>query len=240
MILSALPDAQSLQQAALSCPGVYHAFMSAEYAVSSQVVTNQVDAAVLSEAVITIASYDELNVEDGSAWEDVRQFLQLHYEPASSPTRFWNLRRACRLGKLHPCVQDFSRKFAIFSLPTGPQLPPQLPPRLRTLTHTESCRIERSFYRFQNYYNIVAQACGGRTISKAKRRRGGRSPLLTTPYAIFWSKYSSWEVEQLGCAYDFLNRAFHASKHPIRVTLPIDGHLDARRQTILGSSPFHP
>jgi hypothetical protein len=55
-LLAALADLASLRSAALSCPSMYHAFVNAEKLITNQVVNNQIDAAVLPEAVGALKS----------------------------------------------------------------------------------------------------------------------------------------------------------------------------------------
>lgn len=56
VILLALPDVSSLQAAVISCPLLYHAFLEAEEAITAQVLSNQIDASVLPEAMAAFES----------------------------------------------------------------------------------------------------------------------------------------------------------------------------------------
>ena len=187
-LLSALSDVSSLRSAALCCSSLYHAFLSAEELITTQVVKNQIDADVLPEAVIALRSYRS------GPWsrQGISDFVDHHLRSRMSPPDSWTLSEALPLGNLHQALSKFASEFIAEMLNTSSEFAYiDAPPRWPVSRH-EMNRVQRAFYRFEMYCNFF------------------REPEVFEAWEIgyvFFFKFSHWENEQLACVHDYLFRA---------------------------------
>lgn len=188
-LLSALPDVSSLRSAALSCSFLYHAFLSAEELITTQVVKNQIDADVLPEALTALKTFRS------QPWsrQGVIDFVDGHHLCfRTSPPESWSLSEALPLGNLHASVEKFASDFIAEMLNTSSDfayidVPPGWP-----VSRHEMNRIQRAFYRFETYCHLF------------------RNPHAFDAHEmrdVFFFKFSHWENEQLACIHDYLFRA---------------------------------
>ena len=185
-LLSALSDISSLRSAALSCSSLYHAFLSAEELITTQVVKNHIDADVLPEAVAAFNSSRSQSLDT----QGVLDFINHHFCSRTSPDS-WTLSEALRLGSLHSTVERFASEFISEMLNTSSKFayidaPPGWP-----VSRHELNRIQRAFYRFEVYCNLF------------------RDPKVFDSFEIgdlFMFSFSHWENEQLACVHDYLFR----------------------------------
>ncbi|KAI1347768.1 hypothetical protein F5Y01DRAFT_307292 [Xylaria sp. FL0043] len=192
MILSALPDVESLQTAVLSCPLFYSAFRAAETSVTTHVLFSQIDASVLPEAMAAIESSRLGAFKERckrQRWDAARDFITRNLRKRPIPPDTWLLKRALPLGRLHSCVEELAKQFAEATVSRGPAARCPL-----STTNRERCRIQRALYRFEIYCKLLCEADWERRIYHNQD-------------ILFFSNFSPWENEQLGCVHDFLVRA---------------------------------
>lgn len=188
MILSAVPDVASLQAAALSCPLFYRAFLEAETAITAQVLLNQIDVSVLPEAMAASES-SSLRPHDTEPknGEVIVDFVTQNLRQRPTPPRYWSLRKALRLGRLHIYVDGLAKKFAMAALTKHP-----LNRSKSIATRQEIYRIERALYRFEIYCNLFRESPKAQSSVYGEQKQ------------LFFANFAPWENEQLGCIHDFL------------------------------------
>ncbi|KAI9775732.1 MAG: hypothetical protein M1839_000934 [Geoglossum umbratile] len=178
--MSAIADVQSLKSAALSCPSLYHAFSGAETMITTRVLSSQVSNGVLPEAAAALES----SQLDPPTAQGIQNFVKKHLCRRRLPPRSWTLCDALSVGKFHLCLSSFATKFANTSLTNEPL-------RSATPTQSERDRIERALYRFEIFCNLF---------------RNSNVANVEDQQDLFFTKFSPWEMEQLGCIHDFLIR----------------------------------
>ena len=185
-IFSASPDASTLKSFALTCSTFYHAFLNAEPLIVRSVLHNQIGPDLLYDAMIV---YISTTLDPSMEGAD---FLRSHPKrKITCPSPKWDLGVALAIGHLHDIVEDFTAGFATLALCSNPLTgldePSPSPPSL-----LESCRIKRSFYRFELYCNIFWNF---KSISRSKYR---------SLQSAFFSIMEAWEHEQVKCIHDYL------------------------------------
>ncbi len=185
-LLSSLLDVYSLRSAALCCSSFYHAFLSAEELITTQVVKNQLDAEVISEAVIALQS-------SGQSWtrQGVLDFVDHHLRTRTTPPTSWTLSEALPLSNLHTNVERFTSEFIAEMLNTSSEFAYIDAPPTWPVSKKEMNRIQRTFYRFEVYCNLFHDS----KLFEASEIED-----------LFFSKFSYWENEQLACVHDYLFR----------------------------------
>lgn len=185
-LLSSLSDVYSLRSAALCCSSFYHAFLDAEQLITTQVVKNQLDAEVLSEAVIALKSSEQSWTGQG-----IVDFVDLHLRSRMAPPTSWTLSEALPLSNLHSNVERFASEFIAEMLNTSSEFAYIDAPPTWPVSRKETNRVQRTFYRFELYCNLFHDS----KVFEASEMEG-----------LFFSKFSYWENEQLACVYDYLFR----------------------------------
>ena len=186
-LLCFIPDVTSLWSTILTCSSLYNAFINAEALITSHVVKNFIDVDVLPEAVAALKSSRLAPFKR----DRVLEFVQSQLVSRKSPQISWILPEALPLSNLHQAVEYFAASFALRTLArlspsafagTLPEYP---------LSPEELYRIQRALYRFEIYCNLF---------------RGRKSGALdiNEQQEVFFSKFSPWENEQLGCVHDYL------------------------------------
>lgn len=181
-ILSGIADIISLRAAALSCPALYSALLSAENHIVTRVLLNKVDFGVLPEAIIV---QEALHLEPCSE-KLTQEFVARHLNERHLPPKKWSLCDAIRIAKLHACVSELALQF-IETVTTKSSIIVS-----RSVTRAEICRIERALYRFETFCNLF------RGFESSHHR------LLERLFATFFFNFSPWEIEQLACVHDYL------------------------------------
>jgi hypothetical protein len=187
-LLAALADLASLRSAALSCPSMYHAFVNAEKLITNQVVNNQIDAAVLPEAVGALKS------SRPQPWtrQGVGDFIHHHLQARTYLPHSLTLSEAWALGRLHSGVERFAAEFIAEMLnPSSVFAHIDAPPGW-AVSKNETNRVQRAFYRFEVYCNLF---------------RGFQEFQPGETEKLFLFNFSYWENEQLACIHDYLFRA---------------------------------
>lgn len=187
-LLSALSDVPTLRSAARSCSSFYHAFLSAEELITTQVVKNHIDADVLPEAVVALKSFRS----QPFTRQGVADFVDNHLRSRMSPPDSWTLSEAFPLGNLHSSVERFASEFIAEMLNTSSEFAYVDAPPAWPVSRHEMNRIQRAFYRFEIYCNLLRDPDVSQAIDIGKP---------------FFSKFAYWENEQLGCVHDYLFRA---------------------------------
>ncbi|ERS95277.1 hypothetical protein HMPREF1624_08489 [Sporothrix schenckii ATCC 58251] len=201
LILSAVPDVESLRAAVLSCPLFYGCFLEAEASTTALVLRNQIDDSVLPEAMAAAAS---LQLRPHGAQQNDKDAVE-HFV-ANSLRRTLSLRDALLLGRLHIYVDRWATKFVTAAL--GQDALHKSQPGLAA-TYQEICRIERALYRNEIYCNLFREVPTKQSITSLTRTTP--SILYAEQKELFFANFARWENEQLGCIHDFLARAVSPS-----------------------------
>ncbi|PYI01877.1 hypothetical protein BO78DRAFT_390740 [Aspergillus sclerotiicarbonarius CBS 121057] len=186
-ILSAMPDIATLEAAVMTGPRLFNVFKESESAIIERVLTGQIGAEVLHEALTAHLSGQKKD------WcnEEAKGFLDKYFT-REKPSK-WSLSQARPLSRFHPTIEYFSNKFISESFQV---LPLFLSERLvfapaRSLSRAEENRITRGFYRFQTIRNLFV--------------RGNENlPSLNDLEYVYFKHFAPWENEQLVCIYHFL------------------------------------
>ncbi|KAI1307128.1 hypothetical protein F5Y03DRAFT_126745 [Xylaria venustula] len=191
-VLECLPDVPSLYAAILSCSSFHSAFIGAECAISTAVLFNQIKVEVLPEAMIACDSA-LLRPHDPNpkSRETILNFVTCNFLQRPTGHGLWPLWKALHLGRLHFYVDALAKEFAVSALSKSP-----LNQLNRLPARQESCRIERTLYRFEIYCNIFRE--------NEKRFSSSPSTVLSDRKRLFFDNFTPYENEQLGCIHDFL------------------------------------
>lgn len=201
MLLSHLPDVASLQAAALSCPLFFYAFLKAEGTITTQVLLNHIDISVLPEAMIaTESSLLRPHDPEPEGREAILEFVSRNLRQRPSLPRYWSLRNALDLSRLHFYVDWLAEQFSKQLLIKKPLSQTSSFP-----TRQERCRIERAFYRFEIYCNLFRETPSTKPILFCESP-DVQSIVYSEQKTLFFANFSPWENEQLGCIHDFLVR----------------------------------
>ena len=188
-ILCELPDVRSLRSAALSCPPLYQAFISAEHILTSKVLLRQLPQDVLPEAVAALHSASI------SPWPraETQDFVSKHFFTRKHVQWKWNMKEALAMISLYNHIKFFATGFASEALARTPISTPA------PASRRELARIERALYRFQVYCNLFP---------------GLKRPLFDAAFqkALYFNKFSPWENEQLAAVHDYLHRSICPGK----------------------------
>ena len=209
MILSALPDFQSLQAAILCSSTIYAAFASANASVTSRVLLNQVDFDVMPEAFTALQSLHLFKAGQRRTREETRevhdQFAAEYLNQRRQSTGLLLLHDAMRIVKLHECIHAWAATFADATLKTmreetmyersEPDPDPYDSVQVDA-TDNEMKRIKRAFYLVEIYCNLYRPAL--------MRRRSHLSLYLEDVRRVFFSNFAPWENEQLACVMEFV------------------------------------
>lgn len=181
-ILSGIANIISLRAAALSCPALYSAFLSAETHIVTHVLFNEVDFGVLPEAIIA----QEALRQEPCTEKLVQEFIARHLHERHLPPKRWSLCDAIRIAKLHACVSELALQFIAVVTTKSSII------ESRSVTRAEICRIERALYQFELFCNLF------------RGFEDSDYSLLKRLFDTFFDKFSPWEIEQLACVHDYL------------------------------------
>ena len=187
-ILGLLPDVTSLLSSILSCSSLYSVFSKVEILITSKVVERSISEEVLPEAVATWKS-SLLGLRRDVLLQDFADD-QLRSRQHSKPS--WTLSEALPLAGLHRHVEYFSTDFALQTLAGLGEDYTYNTALTESPSSDELHRIQRAFYRFEIYCNL------------SRSRQPDPFVLDEQPLMVFFSKFSPWENEQLGCIHDYL------------------------------------
>lgn len=209
MILSVLPDIQSLQAAILCCSTIHAAFTSAEASVTSMVLLNELDSDVMPEAFVaesTLHPFETVRPRNPDVYNDnYYQFAEKHLQQRCQSSGSRRLPDALRIVKLHDCIRIWAARFADATLKTMREetmyerLEPDPYDSVQIdATDNEMKRIERAFYRLEIFCNLFR---GG-----LLRLRWAIDRHLADVRRVFCLNFAPWENEQMACVMDFLVR----------------------------------
>ncbi|KAI9814496.1 MAG: hypothetical protein M1832_005902 [Thelocarpon impressellum] len=195
-ILKALPDTASLRSLILASSSFYRSYVDAASLVVPAVVRNEIPASVLPHAEATWAAsrLPPRSVASLRAFlADYSPYRELRSLPLT-------LTEALEWSRLHDHVRHFADDFGhsvLSSHPSHGESEACLP-YIRPLSDAEAARFSRAFYWVELYYNLVRQ----------DRPRVVRETHLTSKEQQegFFDKFAPWELEQMGCARDYLDR----------------------------------
>ena len=186
-ILGLPPVATSLLSSILTCSPLYKAFIKVEVPVTSKVVRNVINKEVLPEAVATWKS------SRLAPWtkESLQNFADDQLRSRQAPQSLWTLSEALPLADFHRYVEYFTLDFASQTLARLGDSSTSNTVLSNSPSSSELHRIQRAFYRFEIYCNLF-------------RSRKPRPFDMDEQPSIFFSKFSPWENEQIGCVHDYL------------------------------------
>lgn len=190
-ILASSDDIFSLVSAALSCSLFYHAFTGAEENITRQVLHKHLNPALLNDAVLARDSSRRTFWSDA----DVRRMLSQHFEPHKAPCMKWKLSVVIPIAKQYNDIHYVASELASQAISEAERLEKEPDSVRMPLSVNEVTRIERTLYRFELYCNLFRESAQFTFIPGAEQR------------AVFFSKFSPWENEQLACVHDYLAEA---------------------------------
>ncbi|KAK0387914.1 hypothetical protein NLU13_4159 [Sarocladium strictum] len=190
LILSAIPDPESLFSVILSCNYFYQAFNHAESTIVHHVMMNQIGPDNLPEAITAFRSAElpPPDFENEQTAVAFSEFLQenVHKRPSLET---WSLTTALALSEIHDHVNYFATRFIAETSGNGPIRTTKTP-----RTTQEINRFRRAFYRFETFSNFFHTLYGTIWFSVRDFERQ------------FMSPFAPWEIDQIACAHDFLGR----------------------------------
>lgn len=180
-ILSALDDLPSLSSATLASRTLHNAFTQTKRAILSSVLVNSVGADVIPDALAAVGGIYATCESEGALLVAPAQIQCLLSED-----------QVCSVAKLSAVVRAFAKLF----VQSATDARPEIKTGLRLPSEAELACIERAFYRFEAFGNLLGAW-------------SGNLPTLEEKTDSLLSTLAPWEVEQLGCIHDFL---FHQIK----------------------------
>lgn len=193
-ILKSLYDVQSLAHCLLTCRHL-HLSMKEYPGVAISIVQQQVTPLLLPYAVCLVEVSDPATFDPGSPPTKLLGMLLDSPAQLADRLHLLDFRRLVRISYMHSLVEKYAFEHArdawtILSQRSGPDAPTNL-----SLSSAESFRFCRAFYRLEL---ISVLCCKSRVAVAAVDRICGR----------FFSRLPPWEIGQLGCAHDFLDKKF--------------------------------
>lgn len=193
MIFRAIPDIPTLKALAFISSALRKIFITNASSISFAVLSNEIPAAILPEAV---AAWSSSNVKPWSKL-GVRDFLeQYHADRETLVGQSWTISKAREVSQLHQRCRFFAAEFVESVFPTNPTFGTPIP--AFSPSRLELNRIERTFHRFELYCNLFR-------IQFESQEEAQRFS-VAEQQEIYFKHYACWETEQLACVYDYLFR----------------------------------
>ncbi|KAI1107471.1 hypothetical protein F4804DRAFT_297123 [Jackrogersella minutella] len=196
-ILQNLDNVQSLVPALLSCRHVYSSFNESPQMIRLQILQRQISPALLPYSMAIVKASCQLSEPDEASIKDLLDTL--YDEPSRLLSQLQTLPAGLvsRMGRMHDLVESFVNDFAVDAWDSltrdNPCLPPDAMGRL-SLWPTEHSRFCCAFYRFELFVTLA---------------RSNKAKFSTYPYRRhFSSRLASWEIEQILCVHNFLEKRF--------------------------------
>ena len=187
LIFELLADIPSLYALISTCSTMYCSFHDSESVILAMFLQRRIPPSLMHTALATLKS------SEPTPWskQTAEDLVTLYTKPDKSfllPKL--SLGNALLLTEMNDHVQFFANRFATKALSHHPVtcLPEPAP---TPISPSELCRIERTFYRFQFYCNLMALR-----RRRHFRRRG--------PPVVISDGFAPWENEQLACIIDDL------------------------------------
>lgn len=180
-ILGALDDLPALLSAIQASRTLHDTFLVAKQIILSSILVRQVGADLMQAALMAVDSSKETSDAPGTT-----------IDSRAAQSSLLKLDQVVAIARLNVAVSAFTELFIQYATRTQPALHRGLPLR----TGTETTRIARTFYYFETFRNWFGDSSDARIP-------------LERRLEVFFSAFTPWEVEQLGCIHDFL---FHQIK----------------------------
>ena len=192
LIFEQLPDILSLRALISTCSTLRCVFLKSESSILAEVLQRQIPSSLMYPALAILKSSEPTPWSRQTAEDLITLYTNTD---KSSLLRELSLRNAIRFSEMHDHVHFFANRFATYALSQHPVAGiPGLTPV--PTSPNELSRIERTFYRFQLYCNLIAW------------RKQGLSNRCTIS-SVISGGFAPWENEQLACVIDYLaNTAF--------------------------------
>ncbi|KAJ5578184.1 uncharacterized protein N7459_007148 [Penicillium hispanicum] len=193
LILSAIPNIESLEAAVLTGPRLHYAFKAFETRIVKPILSHEIAAELLHDALaVEISSQKQ-------AWstEELKEFLAKYCARDQQPFHVLlsgKLTQARSLIRLHNAVKFHRDRLASEVLSSNPVSAASAVSPVRPLSKAEETRIDCSLYRFQIYCNLF------RDWKKIP------DSFHFDQAEVFFSLFAPWENEQLACIHDYLLR----------------------------------
>ena len=190
LIFELLADIPSLRALLSTCSTLYCSFHDSESSILTGFLQRRIPPSLMHTALATLKSSEPAPWSKQTAEDLITLYTKTD---KSSLLPELNLRNAHLLSETNDHVQFFANRFASVALSYHPVT--CLPELVSTpISPRELCRIERTFYRFQFYCNLMAM--------RQKRRFSRRRPSI-----VISDGFAPWENEQMACIIDHLYNA---------------------------------
>ena len=187
LIFEQLPDIASLLALISTCSTLRYVFLKSESSILAEVLQRRIPPSLMHPALAILKS------SEPTPWsrQTAEDLITLYTKTDKSfLLRELSLRNALRLSEMHDHVHFFANRFATYALSQHPVAGvPRLSPV--PISPNELCRIERTFYRFQLYCNLIAW------------RKQGLSNRCQIS-SVISDGFAPWENEQLACVMEYL------------------------------------
>ncbi|KAK2789105.1 hypothetical protein FQN52_006368 [Onygenales sp. PD_12] len=195
-ILCEIPDIQTLHVAVRADATLNSTFLTFRSRIEKRVLLNCLPSKLRPEVVAVMAS-SHLTPQ---TWQrkTVDDILDKYFQPRSPEPLGWDPAEQEFISNMHRHVQFFVDDFASSALSVHPVTgEPHTP---APLSPNEQYRLAGAFYRFELYCNLFRS-----TIGHDEDYEDPMDVDYMTQWEIFLSKFSLWEIIQLGCVYDYLS-----------------------------------
>ena len=198
LVFEMLADIPSLCTLMSTCSVLYSSFHDSESSILAGFLQRRIPPSLMHTALATLKS------SEPTTWsQQTVDHLVMLYTKSDEPSLLpkLNLRNALLLCEMNDHIQFFAARFATEAIRHHPIT--NLSQQFATpISPSELCRIERTFYRFQFYCNLMAL--------RKKRRFGRRGTSV-----VISDGFAPWENEQLACIIDYLEYAVAYGVYPI-------------------------
>lgn len=195
-----LENVRCIPSVLLTCRHFYTSYNESP-GIGAEILCRQIPSALLPYSVALI---EASRLPCPHAVGTVPQFLDALYEhPDQMANKLESLPipDLLELGHIHAIIDTLANDFATDAWKLLGQDTQTLPGSV-SLSPTEYLRFCRAFYRAELFFRL---------FRGAKQTTPGTAENVENQ--LFFSRLAPWENEQLGCAYDFLEKRFSQGKH---------------------------
>jgi hypothetical protein len=231
-ILLDMSDLQTLNALIHASPSYHQVYTSQRINILSKVMERELEPPVLADAIATLAASRLADGEDRIT--KVRDFLDQYrttiYAKGGSGLSSITPEDISCVARLHTAITTIALRFYEFTVVARPHLPDVESTR-PSPSRTELQRIYRALYRFEMFCKLFSSnripRDSTRYFQTGYPYTGATSsaPLNLTEADgrdisdWFLAIFQPWEVEEIGCVYDFLSRQYdtlfkQVAEHP--------------------------
>jgi len=201
-ILDVLPDIPSLYSITRASPAFYHAYLGQRYPIHSRVITADVDAKIMIEALSLLQAS---RISRSSRWlEKASSFIDLYAVDRSLCVgpEITGKETMHRIAGFHYIVHNLTSLFSQDALAHRPVIGRPSSRSEKPLTSNETQRFQRALYRYEIFCRLFGNL--HRTSQDYAHDQHNFSRVATE----FLASFQPWEAEEINCLHRFVCKYF--------------------------------